>query len=94
MKPLAVEIIAVIRVLPRVGEIVNKNAELYSKLETAHFRSLLNGKLDRDYAESCRRTAEQEAAIGLDARVRSTARQLRAQGGARCAGPQILVFGR
>src|SRR5580704_4603536 len=68
-----VEIIAVIRVLPRIGEIVNKNAELYSQLETAHFRALLGGKLDRDYAESCRRTVEQEAAIGLDARVRSTA---------------------
>jgi methyl-accepting chemotaxis protein len=68
-----VEIIAVIRVLPRVGEIVNRNADLYSKLETAHFRALLGGKLDRDYAESCRRTVEQEAAIGLDARVRSTA---------------------
>jgi methyl-accepting chemotaxis protein len=68
-----VEIIEVIRVLPRVGEIVAKNAELYRKLETAHFRALLCGKLDGDYAESCRRTVEQEAAIGLDARVRSTA---------------------
>ncbi len=68
-----VEIIAVIRVLPRIGEIVNRNAELYKKLETAHFRALLSGKLDRAYAESCRHTVEQEAALGLDARVRSTA---------------------
>jgi methyl-accepting chemotaxis protein len=68
-----VEIITAIRVLPRVGEIVARNAELYRKLETAHFRALLGGKLDGAYAESCRHTVQQEAAIGLDARVRSTA---------------------
>jgi methyl-accepting chemotaxis protein len=67
------EILDVIRVLPRVGEIVNRNAELYKTLESAHFRALLCGKLDLDYAESCRRTVEQEAGLGLDARVRSTA---------------------
>jgi len=62
-----------VRVLPRIGEIVTKNAELYRKLEVAHFRALLGGNLDAAYAESCRRTVEQEAAIGLDARIRSTA---------------------
>ena len=31
------------------------------------------GKLDQRYAESCRQTVEQEAALGLDARMRSTA---------------------
>jgi methyl-accepting chemotaxis protein len=67
------EILTVVRVLPRVGEIITRNAALYEKLESAHFRALLSGKLDRDYAESCRRTVEQEASIGLDARVRSTA---------------------
>src|ERR1700692_234555 len=67
------EIIVAIRVLPRIGEIVGKNAELYKKLEAAHFRRLLGGKLDGAYAESCRHTVQQEAAIGLDARVRSTA---------------------
>jgi methyl-accepting chemotaxis protein len=67
------EIITAVRVLPRVGEIVAKNAELYKKLEAAHFRALLGGKLDRDYAESCRHTVQQEAAMGLDPRVRSTA---------------------
>ena len=67
------EIITAVRVLPRIGEIVASNAELYKKLEAAHFRALLGGKLDGAYAESCRHTVAQEAAIGLDARVRSTA---------------------
>src|ERR1700683_2855789 len=67
------EIIVAIRVLPRIGEIVAKNAELYKKLEAAHFRALLGGKLDGAYAESCRHTVLQEAAMGLDPRVRSTA---------------------
>src|ERR1700686_1194877 len=67
------EIIVAIRVLPRIGEIVGKNAELYKKLEAAHFRALLGGKLDGAYAESCRHTVAQEAALGLDARIRSTA---------------------
>src|ERR1700685_4787352 len=67
------EIITAVRVLPRVGEIVARNAELYKKLEAAHFRALLGGKLDGAYAESCRHTVAQEAAMGLDPRVRSTA---------------------
>jgi hypothetical protein len=67
------EIVTAIRALPRIGEIVAKNAELYKKLEAAHFRALLGGKLDGAYAESCRHTVQQEAAMGLDPRVRSTA---------------------
>src|SRR5258708_38881 len=66
------EIVTAVRVLPRVSEIITKNAELYKKLESAHFRALLGGKLDGVYAESCRHTVQQEAAIGLDARVRRT----------------------
>ena len=44
------EIITAVRVLPRIGEIVARNAELYKKLEAAHFRALLGGKLDGAYA--------------------------------------------
>ena len=62
-----------VRVLPRIGEIVARNAELYKKLEAAHFRALLGGKLDGAYAVLCRHTVAQEAAMGLDPRVRSTA---------------------
>jgi methyl-accepting chemotaxis protein len=67
------EILDAIRVLPRIGDIVADNRELVRKLETAHFQALLAGSLDERYAESCRTTVEQEAALGFDARLRSTA---------------------
>jgi Protoglobin len=49
------------------------NRDMVKELEVAHFQALLQGKLDQRYAESCRQTVEQEAALGLDARMRSTA---------------------
>jgi hypothetical protein len=52
---------------------VTRHADQLRKLELAHFRALLGGKLEREYAESCRHTVEQEAAMGLDGRIRSTA---------------------
>jgi methyl-accepting chemotaxis protein len=67
------EVLAVLPVLPRMGEIIAQNAQLFKELELAHFRALLGGKLDRDYAESCRHTVAQEAAIGFDGRIRSSA---------------------
>jgi methyl-accepting chemotaxis protein len=57
--------------LPHVGKIIAANRELIKEVELAHFQTLLEGKLDQRYVEACRRTAEQEAAIGLDARMRS-----------------------
>jgi methyl-accepting chemotaxis protein len=65
-------VVAVMR-LPTVGGAVARNKELIKKLEVAHFQALLGGGLDESYAESCRHTVEQEARIGLDARIRSTA---------------------
>jgi methyl-accepting chemotaxis protein len=56
-----------------IGPIVAQNSDLLKKIELAHYQELLVGKLDRHYAESCRNTAEQEVAIGLDARMRSIA---------------------
>jgi methyl-accepting chemotaxis protein len=56
-----------------IGERVAPHRESITKLELAHFRALLGGDLDRRYAESCRRTVEREAEIGLDARIRSSA---------------------
>jgi methyl-accepting chemotaxis protein len=73
VEPAVEEILAAARTLPRIGEIVVQNAELLRKLEVAHFRALLGGKLDQHYAESCRDTVAQEAACGLDGRMRSTA---------------------
>jgi methyl-accepting chemotaxis protein len=67
------EIIQAVGGLPRVGAVVADNREMIKKLEVAHFQALLQGTLDERYAESCRRTVEQEAALGLDARMRSTA---------------------
>jgi len=59
--------------LPHVGPRIAPHTELVKRLEAAHFQALLGGKLDQAYAESCRCTVEQETAIGLDARFRSSA---------------------
>ncbi|HML07729.1 MAG TPA: methyl-accepting chemotaxis protein [Xanthobacteraceae bacterium] len=67
------DIIAAVSRLPNIGRVVGLNHDTIKELELAHFRALLGGKLDQHYAESCRRTVEQEAAMGFDARVRSTA---------------------
>jgi methyl-accepting chemotaxis protein len=56
-----------------VGKIVAQNADLLKKLELTHYKALLIGKLDLHYAELCSHTVDQEAAIGLDARMRSIA---------------------
>src|ERR1700689_1087480 len=66
------DVIVAVRVLPRISETVAQNVDFFKKLQLAHFRALLGGKLDRDYAESCRHTVHQEAALGMDARIRST----------------------
>src|SRR5580693_2139472 len=73
LEPAVEEILVAIRVLPRIGDIVAQNVDLLRKLEVAHFRALLGGKLDHHYAELCRNTVAQEASLGLDARFRSTA---------------------
>jgi methyl-accepting chemotaxis protein len=66
------EIAVAVRVLTRIGAAVAQNETFFKKLELSHFRALLGGKLDRDYAESCRQTVHQEAALGMDARIRAT----------------------
>ena len=67
------EILAATRNLPHIGKVIAQHKDLIKTLEVAHFEALLGGRLDTHYAESCRNTVEQEAAIGLDARMRSTA---------------------
>ena len=66
------KVLLAIMELPTIGKVVARNQDLIKKLEVAHFQALLGGKLDRQYAESCRQTVQQEAGLGLDARVRST----------------------
>jgi methyl-accepting chemotaxis protein len=67
------EILVAVRALPNVGDTATRNKDLLKTLEVAHFSALLEGSLGEAYAESCRRTVEQEAALGFDARMRSTA---------------------
>ena len=59
--------------LPKISEIVARHRPLVKRLEVAHLEALLNGELDERYFESCRKTVEQESALGFDARLRSTA---------------------
>jgi len=67
------DIISAASRLPGIGAAIAQNVALIKKLELAHLQALFGGKLDQHYAESCRNTVLQEAAIGLDARIRSTA---------------------
>jgi methyl-accepting chemotaxis protein len=67
------DVLAATSKLPHIAEIVADKRDLIKQLEVSHFEALLGGGLDDRYVESCRRTVEQEAAIGLDGRMRSTA---------------------
>jgi methyl-accepting chemotaxis protein len=59
--------------MPHVSAIATRHRELIKKLEISHLEALLSGELDDSYFDSCRKTVEQEAVIGFDARFRSTA---------------------
>jgi methyl-accepting chemotaxis protein len=59
--------------LPHIADVIASKRALIKQLEASHFEALLGGGLDSRYVDSCRRTVEQEAAIGLDGRMRSTA---------------------
>src|SRR5262245_480769 len=59
--------------LPAIAAIVAVHRTLIKNLEISHFQALLGGRIDSSYAELCRETVRKEAAIGLDARMRSTA---------------------
>jgi len=67
------DLLAALKRLPHVAAVVDRHRDLIKRLETAHFEALLGGFFDGRYIESCRRMVEQEAAIGLDGRMRSTA---------------------
>ena len=59
--------------IPHISAIVAQHRTLIKALEVSHLEALLNGELDGRYFESCRKTVEQESALGFDARLRSTA---------------------
>jgi len=56
-----------------VGPIVAPHRAFIKQLELSHLEALLNGELDHAYFESCIKTVGEEAALGFDARLRSTA---------------------
>jgi methyl-accepting chemotaxis protein len=66
-------ILAVTRTLPHLRESIEKHGAVIKKLEMSHLEALLHGDVDERYFESCRKTVEQEATFGIDARFRSTA---------------------
>ena len=59
--------------LPRIAPVVIQHEDVIRGLEAAHFKALLGGEFDQQYVASCRRTVEQETAIGIDSRMRSSA---------------------
>ncbi len=59
--------------VPHIAPAVTKHRDEIKMLEVKHFEALLSGGLDDKYSESGRMTVEREAALGIDARFRSTA---------------------
>ncbi len=59
--------------LPHVSAVTAQHRGMVKSLEVSHLKALLGAELDHHYFDSCRKTVEQEAALGLDARMRSTA---------------------
>ncbi|MCC6946620.1 MAG: hypothetical protein IT539_02535 [Bradyrhizobiaceae bacterium] len=55
-----------------VADMIARHRGKIRALEIGHFEILLNGNLDHDYAESCGNMVREEAAFGLDGRVRSS----------------------
>jgi methyl-accepting chemotaxis protein len=73
LEPAIDELMAAAAFLPHIATSVASNKDVLKQLELAHFRALLGGRLDDDYVDSCRTTVAQEAALGLDSRMRSSA---------------------
>jgi methyl-accepting chemotaxis protein len=66
-------ILAVTEQLPHLRDVIKEHRNVIKQLEMAHLEALLNGDVDARYFVSCRKTVEQEATFGIDARFRSTA---------------------
>ncbi|HXX26425.1 MAG TPA: methyl-accepting chemotaxis protein [Pseudolabrys sp.] len=65
--------VAAMAALPHISKTAIQNRDVIKALEIAHLTALLSGDLDQEYLESCRKTVQQEAALGLDGRFRMTA---------------------
>jgi methyl-accepting chemotaxis protein len=88
------QFLAATRHQPPIGAIVDQHRDFIRTLEVSHFQALLSGELDVKYADSCRKTVEQEAALGLDSRMRSTAGGYVVRAALRALARQRLLFQR
>jgi hypothetical protein len=66
------QVLAAVGKLPLLAETVARNKDALKELQLAHFKALLGGNLDANYVQSCVHMVEQETALGLDARIRSS----------------------
>jgi len=64
------EVIAGATRLVQVAEIYRKHGNEIRQIETTQFRALLSANFDSHYLETCRRTVEQETALGFEGRAR------------------------
>jgi methyl-accepting chemotaxis protein len=56
--------------LVRVAHIYSQHGETIRRIETAQFRGLLAAHFDESYLETCRKTVDDEVALGLEGRAR------------------------
>ena len=59
--------------LPKVAAIYAKHAADISRIEMAQFRAMLQAEFGAHYLECCRKTVEQETALGFEGRARINA---------------------
>ena len=50
--------------MPAMSKLFAQHRDLIKSLEMSHLQALLSGELDDRYMESCRKTVEQETALG------------------------------
>lgn len=58
--------------LPGFAQVIKDHRSAVGQLETLHLKTLFSGDLGVAYFASCRKTVEQEVALGIDASFRST----------------------
>jgi len=70
LEPAIDEVIAGAARLPHVAELYRRHGDDIRRIELVQFRALLDADFDARYVEACRRTIEQETALGFEARAR------------------------
>lgn len=58
--------------VPGIAQVLKEHRDVIGQLETLHLKALVSGDLGPAYFAVCRKTVEQENALGLDARFRGT----------------------